>query len=112
MNFQKAWFVTVSNQPYFGGGMKLSPESKPNDGELEVTIVHNLPHIKLLFLFGTVFFGAHTKLSEVTQLKGSQFHVRVTEPLFFHADGEIIGSTDHKNLTITYQILKESWVCC
>ena len=107
--FQKVWFVTVSNQPYFGGGMNLSPESKTNDGELEITIVHDLAHIKLLFLFGSVFSGTHTKLPNVTQLKGKYFNVRVTDSLYFHADGEIIGSTDSRNLNITYQILNDSW---
>ncbi|KGR74722.1 diacylglycerol/lipid kinase family protein [Ureibacillus manganicus] len=107
-NFNKAWFVTVSNQPYFGGGMKLSPDSKPNDGELEVTIVNNLTHLKLLLLFVTVFFGAHTKLTAVTQFKGKTFHVRVSDPLYFHTDGEVIGST---NASLTYQIIKENWIC-
>lgn len=107
--FQNTWFVTVCNQPYFGGGMKLSPESKPDDGVLEVTIVHTLHHIKLLFLFGTVFFGTHTSLSGVTQLKGRQFQVRVTKPQYFHADGEVLGSTN-ENLTITYQILNNHWI--
>lgn len=107
--FQKAWFVTVSNQPYFGGGMKLSPDSIPDDGVLEVTIVHNLHHLKLLFLFGTVFLGTHTRLSEVTQLKGSQFQVRVAEPQYYHTDGEVLGSTI-ENLSITYQILKDDWI--
>ncbi|SOC36630.1 diacylglycerol/lipid kinase family protein [Ureibacillus acetophenoni] len=107
--YKKAWFVTVSNQPYFGGGMKLSPESKPDDGVLEVTIVHNLHHLKLLFLFGTVFLGTHTKLSEVTQLKGTQIQVRVEEPQYFHADGEVLGSTN-QNSPITYRILKDYWI--
>ncbi|CAM5201439.1 YegS/Rv2252/BmrU family lipid kinase OS=Ureibacillus acetophenoni OX=614649 GN=SAMN05877842_102557 PE=3 SV=1 [Ureibacillus acetophenoni] len=107
--FRKSWFVTVSNQPYFGGGMKLTPKSKANDQQLEITIVHNLSHMKLLFLFMTVFTGSHTSLPQVTQLKGTEFQVQVTDPLYLHADGEIIGLTTEQNNTITYKILNESW---
>src|SRR5690606_40190840 len=47
--YQNVWFVTASNQPYFGGGMKLSPESNTSDGQFELTVVSNLSKWKLLF---------------------------------------------------------------
>ncbi|MET3697217.1 YegS/Rv2252/BmrU family lipid kinase [Bacillus oleivorans] len=90
-SFDKVWFLTVSNHPYFGGGMKISPASNPKDGVLEMTIVHDLTRWKLLFLFITVFWGGHTKLKEVTLLKGNDFYIETTEPQPIHADGEIVG---------------------
>jgi len=89
--FDKTWFATVCNQPYFGGGMKLSPESKPDDGEFEVVVVHNISRYKILFLFMTVFWGGHTKLKEVSILKGKEIHIRPECFLPIHADGEYIG---------------------
>ncbi|WP_285847014.1 hypothetical protein [Peribacillus simplex] len=29
---KKVWFIVIANQPYFGGGMKISPMSKLDDG--------------------------------------------------------------------------------
>lgn len=89
--FHRAWFATVCNQPYFGGGMKLSPESKPDDGELEVVVVHNISRYKILFLFMTVFWGGHTKLKEVAILKGKDIRIEGEKGLPVHADGEYIG---------------------
>ena len=59
--YNDVWLATVSNQPYFGGGMKISPTSKTDDGLLELTVVHHISRLKLLLVFGTVFSGAHTR---------------------------------------------------
>ena len=86
--FNRVWFATVSNQPYFGGGMKISPESSTNDGKLEITIVHSLSRIKFLFMFMSVFFGAHTTIKGVEQMRGECFTLSYDRPLPCHADGE------------------------
>ena len=87
-SFQNVWFVTASNQPYFGGGMKISPSSKTDDGLLELTVVHNLNKYKLLFVFITVFFGKHTHFKEIEQLTASSFTLHMNENYCMHADGE------------------------
>ena len=97
MSFENVWLATVSNQPFFGGGMKISPTSKPDDGQIELTIVHRLSAVKLLLMFISVFFGTHTKLKEVTQLTGKSFSLSVDEVIHRHADGEYAG------MTIPYQ---------
>lgn len=86
--FKRVWFATVSNQPYFGGGMKISPDSSINDGKLEITIVHSLSRIKFLFMFMSVFFGAHTRIKGVEQMRGECFALCYDRPLPCHADGE------------------------
>lgn len=86
--YQNVWFVTASNQPYFGGGMKLSPKSNTSDGQVELTVVSNLSKWKLLFLFVTVFFGMHTHLKEVEQLAAMEAELIFDEPVMAHADGE------------------------
>ncbi|MFC4409745.1 diacylglycerol/lipid kinase family protein [Chungangia koreensis] len=97
MTFANVWLATVSNQPYFGGGMKISPKSEPDDGQIELTVVHRLSAMKLLVMFISVFFGMHTKMKEVTQLTGKSFSLTVDEVIHRHADGEYAG------MTIPYQ---------
>ena len=93
LNFHNVWFATISNQPYFGGGMKISPNSKPADGLIEVTVVHDLSRIKLLLVFVTVFFGRHTKFKEVHQLQAKSFSLTTDNKVFRHTDGEFAGQT-------------------
>jgi len=94
--FDSTWFVTVSNQPFYGGGMKISPSASPTDGVLDVTVVHKLSKIKLLLVFITVFWGGHISFKEVRTLRGKQISIQSSLPLDCHADGEHIGQTPLK----------------
>lgn len=102
--FEKVWLVTVSNQPYIGGGMKIAPAAKSNDGSLDVVIVHNISRLKILFLFLTVFWGGHTKMKEVTVLSGKNIQIDSLHSLPLHADGEYAGNGS-VSVSIKYQTL-------
>ena len=88
-----AWFVTVSNQPYFGGGMKIAPQANTQDGLMDITVVHNLARWKLLFLFATVFWGKHLGLKEVATFKGKEISIISDQEIYVHAGGEYVGKT-------------------
>ncbi|MDN3450546.1 diacylglycerol kinase family lipid kinase [Planococcus sp. APC 3906] len=106
--FKDVWLATVSNQPYFGGGMKISPDSKTGDGLLELTIVSGISRLKLLLVFGTVFTGTHTRFKEVIQLSGSQFRLTTDRQVYRHIDGDYAGKSP-KNEPIHYGISKSRW---
>jgi diacylglycerol kinase (ATP) len=91
--FPDTWFVTVSNQPFYGGGMKIAPAALANDGKLNVTIAHRLPRLKLLLVFLSVFWGKHLKFKEVNTFLAQDVTIHSTEPIYVHSDGEHIGST-------------------
>lgn len=94
--FEQTWFVTVSNQPYYGGGMKIAPKAVPDDGLMEVTVVHQLSKLKLLLVFISVFWGKHVYFKEVKTFTGRDISIQSDSSLFIHADGENIGSTPIK----------------
>ncbi|MDR7000511.1 diacylglycerol kinase family lipid kinase [Neobacillus niacini] len=89
--FEHTWFVTVSNQPFYGGGMKIAPDAEPNDGVLDITVVHQLSRLKLLLVFISVFWGKHVLFKEVKSFKGKNIFIQSSSPLYAHADGEHIG---------------------
>lgn len=91
--FEKTWFITVSNQPYIGGGMKLAPDAIVDDGLLDVTVVHHLSKIKLLLVFITVFWGGHKNFKELRKFRGRNISIISSEKMIVHADGEHIGET-------------------
>lgn len=94
--YENAWFVTVSNQPYFGGGMKIAPHALTSDGMLDVTVVHQLARWKLLLVFISVFWGKHTMFKEVQQFTGKCITIASAAEVLTHADGEVIGYTPLK----------------
>ena len=97
--FDSAWFVTVSNQPFYGGGMKISPNASPYDGLLNITVVHNISRLKILFVFITVFWGGHVSFKGVETFTGKEIKISSFHPLHAHADGEEIGSTPVTTIT-------------
>ncbi|MBT2692949.1 diacylglycerol kinase family protein [Bacillus sp. ISL-55] len=94
--YSNAWFVTVSNQPYYGGGMKIAPAALPDDGILDITVVHQISRMKLLLVFISVFWGKHTRYKEVEQFTGKSITIESTGEVLAHADGEAIGHTPLK----------------
>lgn len=94
--FSSVWFIAISNQPYYGGGMKVAPKACAKDGILDITIVHNLSRLKLLLLFLTVFWGGHTGIKGVECLRGRSLAVFCNDEVLVHADGEQIGTTPFK----------------
>lgn len=107
-DFDDVWLATVSNQPYFGGGMKISPHSKTDDGILELTVVHRLPRLKLLAVFGTVFSGRHTRFQEVVQLSSRNFKLSTDRAVPRHVDGDDAGwSIAHHPLE--YRVAEKRW---
>ncbi len=103
--FDKTWLVNISNQPYIGGGMKLVPDASPDDGLLDVMVIHQLSKIKFLFFFVTVFWGGHKNFKEVKTFRGKHISVQSTEKMIIHADGEHIGETPAE-IRILPRILK------
>lgn len=108
VTYPSCYFVVVSNQPYFGGGMKISPQSKANDHLFELTVVHSIAKWKLLLIFGTVFFGKHTHFKAVQQLQATSFSVTVYAEVIGHVDGEFIDESVYGE-TIHYEILPHEW---
>jgi YegS/Rv2252/BmrU family lipid kinase len=94
--FEQTWFVTASNQPYYGGGMKIAPAAEPDDGLFDITVVHQLSRWKLLLVFISVFWGKHIHFKEVKTYTGRSVSIHSPTKLFVHADGEHIGFTPLK----------------
>lgn len=89
--FENVWLVTISNQPYFGGGLKITPDAVVNDGRLDVIIVNNISRWKILFLFITVLWGGHKKIKGVNFAKGRKINIESEKQIPIHADGEYKG---------------------
>lgn len=108
VTYDDVWFFVVCNQPYFGGGMKISPSSKPDDQLIEMTVVHHLARWKLLFIFGTVFFGKHTKYKEVVQFQDKNYIITMHDEVYGHVDGEFSCITD-ENHAYSFSVIPKTW---
>lgn len=87
------WLIAVANVSCYGGGMKICPEAKNDDGLLDICLVRGISRWKLLRLFPLVFSGKHVNYPYVVMLRGAEIRVSAERPLVVHADGEIVGET-------------------
>lgn len=86
--------VAVGNTRCYGGGMRVCPDARPDDGLLDVVLVRRVGRARFLRLFPRVFTGSHTGLPEVTVLRGRRVAVAAdgAVDVVAHADGERLAA--------------------
>ena len=85
--------AAFANTPLYGGGMKVAPEAKMDDGLLDVCVVKGVGPLKLFSVFPTVYAGKHLKIREVEYFKTAAIRVETEEPFDVYADGEFVCRT-------------------
>jgi diacylglycerol kinase (ATP) len=85
-----AMLVAAGNNVSLGGGMRLVPDAKLDDGLLDVVVVQPLSRIAFLRIFPRVFRGTHVTdpRVEITRVR----RVRIeADGVVAYADGERVG---------------------
>ncbi|WP_246942932.1 diacylglycerol/lipid kinase family protein [Bacillus pinisoli] len=86
--FENVLMVTISNQPYYGGGMKINPSARIRPVSLSTLIIKNLSAWKIPFLFVSVFFGWHVHLKEVSVMQGNKIKLESKNTIVYQVDGQ------------------------
>jgi diacylglycerol kinase (ATP) len=82
--------VSLGNSISLGGGMKITPDAKLDDGLFDVLIVKPLGRAAFLRIFPRVFQGTHVTDARVTIERARHVRIEATG-LTAYADGERIG---------------------
>lgn len=90
---QPTLVAAFANTPSFGGGMKIAPRAKIDDGLLDVCIVGAVSRLRLLRLFPSVYSGHHLSIPEVEYFQAGRARVETEHPLDVYADGEYVCRT-------------------
>ena len=90
---QPTLLVAFANTPLYGGGMKIAPRAKMDDGLLDVCIVGGLDPFKLFCMFPTIYSGGHLSIKEVEYFQATRVRVETEYPLDVYADGEFVCRT-------------------
>jgi len=90
---QPTILAAFANTPVYGGGMKVAPGAKMDDGLLDVCVVGAVGRFRLLRLFPTVYHGNHLKIPEVSYFQASRVRVETGHPIDVYADGEYVCET-------------------
>jgi len=84
----RAMFAVVNNLPRFGGGMRIAPEARIDDGLLDLVIVKEIPKSTLLSVFPKVYGGKHVGHPAVTLVRTRRAEITIDRALTMYGGGE------------------------
>ncbi len=89
----KAMLCTVANSSSFGGGMKIAPHARIDDGKLDVCVLGDAGRLEFLSAFPRVFKGTHVDHPKVTMIQARRILVESDPEMPVLVDGEVVGRT-------------------
>jgi len=93
----------IANARFFGGGMKIAPEAKLNDGFLDVINIGDIRTAKIILNAYTLYRGTHLDLREVKDTLAKKIEARPLhddQEVHIEIDGELPGK-----LPATYEVV-------
>jgi YegS/Rv2252/BmrU family lipid kinase len=83
--------VAVANSGHYGGGMRLAPDARLDDGLLELVIISDVSRLRFLRMLPTVFKGEHIHRPEFEVVRARRVTVAASRPFTMYADGDPIA---------------------
>jgi YegS/Rv2252/BmrU family lipid kinase len=96
----RAWMIVVANARQYGNGAVIAPLARPDDGRLDLVIVHDQPAWRVLVRAGHLFRGTLTERTGVSFLQVESLTIAGEAPLLCHVDGEIVQGGTAVNVSI------------
>ena len=86
--------VAIANGRYFGGGMMIAPQAKPDDGLFDVVALSDMSRAQGVALARHIYRGSHIEQPGVTVARAALVEaepLRRNEPVLIDMDGETPG---------------------
>lgn len=91
--FKRIMVAAFANAPTYGGGMKIAPQAKLDDGRLDICIVGEINKFVLLCLFPTIYYGRHLRVPQVEYCQTERLRIETESPTDVYGDGEYVCTT-------------------
>ena len=84
--------IIVCNGNYYGGGYKISPHSKLNNGYVDVYIADKMSKFKMLILILGINKGKHEDSKKIRRIRCNKLLIESNKIIDANIDGETISS--------------------
>ena len=88
----EGWSVAAANSGFYGGGMRLAPHARLDDGALDVILIGACSRLRHVTTLPRVFRGTHVRAPYITVRRGAEVRVSADRPFTVYADGDPIGA--------------------
>jgi len=85
--------VIVANGRYHGGGMKLAPDARRDDGLFDVVLIGDVTKLDFATTAPKLYSGRYLSHPKVELLRSSTVAIDAAKPLPLEVDGEPLGTT-------------------
>jgi YegS/Rv2252/BmrU family lipid kinase len=98
---QRVLMVAAANGQFYGGGLKVAPEARPDDGLIEVCIGWEMGWWSTLKKLPRFVAGTHVTLKEVKMLRGPELELEFLEPVKIELDGDVLSPQPYRRFHLT-----------
>ena len=88
-----ALVLGVLNTPSYGGGVRLAPKARLEDGRLDLVLLENLSALEIARLLPRMAASGEIRTERIHRHRVTRARIETERPCAFHADGEIVGMT-------------------
>lgn len=85
--------VIVANGRFHGGGMKLAPDARQDDGAFDVVLIGDVSKLDFVTTAPKLYSGRYLSHPKVELLRSAHVSISAAGPLPLEVDGEPIGTT-------------------
>ncbi|MDR5682859.1 MAG: diacylglycerol kinase family lipid kinase [Armatimonadota bacterium] len=89
----RVFMAAVGNNAAYGGGLRICPHARPDDGWLDVVTIGDIHKTEVFALLPRIYSGGHLTHPKVATARARSVTVTTDPPQPVHADGEPIGRT-------------------
>jgi YegS/Rv2252/BmrU family lipid kinase len=83
--------IAAANSGVYGGGMRLAPHARLDDGLLDIIAIEDVSKLRFLANLPKVFKGTHVRLPSVKVLRAAEVTISADRPFTLYADGDPIA---------------------
>ena len=90
--YRPVFLAAVANNPSYGGGMRIAPDARADDGVLDACVVRDVSRFEVLRLVPKLYSGGHIGHPAVEIIRCRELTAESAARVFCHADGELVGN--------------------
>lgn len=83
--------IAAANSGVYGGGMRLAPDARLDDGLLDIVAIERVSKPRFLANLPRVFKGTHVRLPSVKVFQAAEMTISADRPFTLYADGDPIA---------------------
>ncbi|UCD85759.1 MAG: diacylglycerol kinase family lipid kinase [Deltaproteobacteria bacterium] len=88
---RKIFNSAIANGQYFGGGMRVAPQARMDDGLFDIVIMGDLSFLESVRMARLIYKGDHVNLPKIESFRGKKLSATSEQRVLLDVDGEQPG---------------------